>query len=84
MKMVTVEKWFVNHETCYTYWRKIGTDCAVCVNVCPYSKPHAFVHNIVRFATRQSVVARRVAMWADNFFYGRFPRSSKKPKWMIG
>ena len=78
-----VEKWFINQEACYTYWRKSGTDCAVCMNVCPYSKPNTFVHNSVRFAAQQSRGARRVAQWADDFFYGRFPRSNKTPEWMI-
>ena len=78
-----VEKWFVNQEACYTYWRKTGTDCAVCINVCPFSKPDSFVHNTVRFATKQSAGARRVAKWADDVFYGRFPRSKRKPEWMV-
>ena len=79
-----VEKWTVNQEACYTYWRKTGTDCAVCVNVCPYSKPDTFVHNTVRYGAQQTVAARRVAKWADDLFYGRFPRSDKRPEWMIG
>ncbi|UCE17975.1 MAG: reductive dehalogenase [Gemmatimonadota bacterium] len=78
-----VEKWFVNQEACYTYWRKSGTDCGVCMNVCPYSKPNTFVHNSVRYAAQHSVVARRGAKWADDFFYGRFPKSNKKPEWLI-
>lgn len=31
-------KWNVNQEKCYTFWRKIGTDCGVCLKVCPFGK----------------------------------------------
>jgi ferredoxin len=70
-----VRKWQVHQEACYAYWRKIGTDCAMCVSVCPYSKEKNFVHNVVRLATRQSVAARRLSKLADDFFYGRTLRS---------
>ncbi|MFQ6114439.1 MAG: reductive dehalogenase [bacterium] len=77
-----VEKWVVKQEACYTYWRKIGTDCALCMSVCPYSKPNTLVHGAVRFAAKQSRVARRITRWADDLFYGQFPRSNRKPEWM--
>lgn len=78
-----VEKWFVNQEACYTYWRKTGTDCSICVNVCPYSKESTIVHHTIRLATRQSVFARRMARWVDDLFYSRYPRSDKRPPWMV-
>jgi len=28
----------IDHEACFSAWRKFGTDCGVCVAVCPYSK----------------------------------------------
>jgi ferredoxin len=77
-----VEKWLVHQEACYTYWRKTGTDCAICMSVCPYAKEDAVLHNVVRCAAQQSVVARRAAKWADDLFYGLHPRSNKRPAWM--
>lgn len=66
-----VEKWPLNIEQCIQYWRAIGTDCGLCMKVCPYSHPPTFVHNLVRAGCRRSSLARRIAIWADDFLYGR-------------
>jgi len=76
------EKWVLNADKCYEFWRKVGTDCAICMKVCPYSKPGTFIHNTMRFAIGRSVVARQAAIWADDLFYGRHPRSKLLPDWM--
>lgn len=31
--------WRINHERCYEMWRKIGTDCGICLSSCPFSQP---------------------------------------------
>jgi len=28
----------IDHEACFSAWKKFGTDCGVCVSACPYSK----------------------------------------------
>ncbi len=66
-----VEKWALHVERCIHYWRVIGTDCGLCMKVCPYSHPPTFFHNLVRAGCRRSSFARRVAVWGDDFFYGR-------------
>ncbi|MDH3892264.1 MAG: 4Fe-4S dicluster domain-containing protein [candidate division Zixibacteria bacterium] len=66
-----VEKWQLNIEQCIQYWRVIGTDCGLCMKVCPYSHPPTFIHNLVRSGCRRSSLARRISIWADDFFYGR-------------
>jgi len=66
-------RWAIEPETCYRYWQVIGTDCATCVRVCPYSHPDSPAHNLVRRAIRSSGVARRPMLWLDDLFYGRFP-----------
>ena len=69
-----VEKWQLNIEQCIYYWRLAGTDCGLCMKVCPYSHPSTFVHNVVRAGTRRSSFARSVSVWADNLFYGKYDR----------
>jgi ferredoxin len=66
-------RWAIDSETCYRYWNRIGTDCATCVRVCPYSHPDNAAHNLVRWAARRSGAARRAALWLDDLFYGRNP-----------
>ena len=77
-----VEKWRSEQESCYRYWRRQGTDCAICINVCPYSHPRTLLHDIVRWAIRRNAIARRVALWGDDLFYGRRPRNAcRLPEW---
>jgi len=63
--------WSVDQESCYTFWRKIGTDCAVCIRSCPFSKPDTLVHRIVRGYIRRNLVNQRLALLGDDLFYGR-------------
>jgi len=30
--------WQIDHEACFSMWKKFGTDCGICVSVCPYGK----------------------------------------------
>jgi len=76
------EKWVINRERCFQYWNHIGTDCAVCIRVCPYSKPNNLFHNIIRFVNKQSIFSRQLSIWADDIFYGRKPQSRKLINWL--
>ena len=64
-------RWAIDPDTCFRYWNAVGTDCGVCMTVCPYSHPDNVVHDIVRWAIRRSGAARRAALWMDDLFYGR-------------
>jgi ferredoxin len=65
-----VVKWQLNIEQCYRYWRVLGTDCALCMKVCPFSHPDNFVHNVIRYGIKRSAFARKLSLHADNLFYG--------------
>jgi len=64
-------RWAIDPETCFRYWNIIGTDCANCMRVCPYSHPDNATHNLVRCAIRRSATARRAMLWLDDVFYGK-------------
>jgi len=66
-----VEKWPLQIESCISYWRAIGTDCGLCMKVCPFSHPRSIVHDMVRFGIRKSKCARTLALWGEHLFYGR-------------
>ncbi|MEW6411723.1 MAG: reductive dehalogenase [Candidatus Zixiibacteriota bacterium] len=66
-----VDKWQLDIEKCLHYWRAIGTDCGLCMKVCPYSHPPTFVHNLVRYGIRRSPFARTLSVWGDNLLYGK-------------
>lgn len=69
------ERWKINHEKCFTYWNKIGTDCGKCVAVCPYSHPNNFIHNLIRWMIKRNRFNRWLALKLDDYFYGRKPIS---------
>ncbi len=77
-----VKRWQINQEACYTFWNAIGTDCSKCIQVCPYSHPDNFLHNIVRAGVRRNKFFRIGAIKMDDLFYGRIPRPKPKPAWL--
>lgn len=72
-----VIKWVLKREECYRYWRKVGTDCAMCMYACPYSKPVNLFHNFIRALAAKSSLAQSLSVWGDNFFYGKKPTRKK-------
>ena len=66
-------RWVIKREACYKFWRKAGTDCAVCLSVCPYSKADNLFHSFIRRFNGHSSLFQRVSIFGDDFFYGRFP-----------
>jgi len=66
-----VEKWQLHIESCYKYWRIIGTDCGLCMKVCPFSHPDTIIHNLLRQGIKRSSFARTLSLWGDDLFYGK-------------
>jgi ferredoxin len=64
-------RWRINADTCFRYWNAIGTDCGICMAVCPYAHPDNWAHHAIRRAVRRSGFARRLALRMDDLFYGR-------------
>ena len=31
-------RWRIDQEKCYSFWRKIGTDCGLCIRNCPFGQ----------------------------------------------
>ena len=77
-----IERWKLNEETCFEYWARVGTDCCVCMAVCPFSRPNRSIHKIVRFILRRSQLARIVFPYVDNFLYGKRWRPRREPDWL--
>jgi ferredoxin len=77
-----VYRWQIDQEACYTLWCKLGTDCGRCMAVCPYSHPHSLMHNMVRQGIKNSSLFSKLALWMDDFFYGRKPPPKPIPNWI--
>ncbi len=66
-----VAKWPTNVERCYRYWRTVGTDCGICMAVCPFSHRNTAFHSLVRRVVRHAPWTHRMAAWLDDLVYGR-------------
>ena len=63
--------WSIEQEKCYRFWKRIGTDCGICLSVCPYSKPDSLMHRLVRFYISRNRFNQRMALLFDDLMYGR-------------
>ncbi len=69
-----IEKWPTNIESCYSLWRSYGTDCGICMAVCPFSHRNNWFHNFIRFLIKKIHLIRPFALWLDNMIYKRWDR----------
>ena len=71
-------KWYINADTCYEYWRQVGSGCGVCFRVCSFTKHKGFLHDVVKWFIRNLPVFNRFMVWADEAFgYGEFKDPTK-------
>jgi reductive dehalogenase len=74
-------RWKLNPETCHDYWAKVGTDCNICMRVCPYSHDRSFPHKVITEAVTRNKNSRRLFLHMDDLFYGRKPKAKSAPGW---
>jgi reductive dehalogenase len=74
-------KWKLNDETCFAYWAKAGTDCCICMKVCPWSHARTFPHRLIVWLITRNKYVRRIFSVMDDIFYGRISIPKKAPKW---
>jgi len=74
-------RWVIDPEACYTYWTKVGTDCGVCMRVCPFAHGSSWHHQLIRWGIRRSGFFRRAALVMDDIFYGKAPKPRPVPGW---
>lgn len=66
-----IDKWPTDVERCYSYWRAVGTDCGICMAVCPYSHRNNWFHTLVRRVVRLGPWTHEMALFFDDLIYGR-------------
>ena len=74
-------RWKLNAESCFGYWARAGTDCNVCMRVCPWSHPRTLPHRIVISLVVRNKWARRLFSLMDDLFYGKKPKPKAPPAW---
>ena len=59
-----VKKWTINAKKCFQFWANQGTDCSICIRVCPYNKDfRKFFNRVLRWLLSNR--GRRLALWLD-------------------
>ncbi|MEJ2096133.1 MAG: reductive dehalogenase [Deltaproteobacteria bacterium] len=74
-------RWKLKAETCFDYWGKIGTDCNVCMKVCPWSHARTFPHQLIVWLVSRNKHARKIFLAMDDVFYGKKPKPKPAPRW---
>lgn len=72
-----VKKWSVDGEKCFKYWTNQGTDCSICIRVCPYNKDMTTPINRLWRRVADSPLRRLALWWDDTTKHG----TRKKPSW---
>lgn len=65
------EKWPTDEARCYSFWRQAGTDCAICMTVCPFSHRNSPLHNAVRLGIKWAPWLAPVLLYFDRLLYDR-------------
>jgi reductive dehalogenase len=73
-----VYKWFIDADECLRYWREIGSGCAICFRVCPFTKPNTAIHRLVKWFIRKTPALNRFWVWSDKVMgYGKLKDPNK-------
>jgi reductive dehalogenase len=76
------EKWKLDEVSCFDYWSKVGTDCSICMAICPFSRPNTLLHKFVRLFVARSKIAQKLFPHIDNFLYGKRWRPKSVAPWL--
>jgi len=75
-------RWTIDTESCFAHWHKLGTDCSICMRVCPWSHARTFPHRVITEAVTRNAISRTIFNSMDDLFYGRRPGSKPPPDWL--
>lgn len=46
-------RWVIDQKKCYKYWSECGTDCSVCIYVCPYNRGQRWASSVAQLTLRK-------------------------------
>lgn len=74
-------RWKMEAQSCFEYWGKVGTDCNICMNVCPWSHADTFPHQVIKALITRNTASRKLFNLMDDLFYGKRPKPDPAPDW---
>lgn len=67
-----VLQWQVDHDRCKKIQAKIGTNCGICLQSCPYNKPDGMGHWMVKSLIAMTPLTNRLILLSDDLMrYGK-------------
>ena len=75
-------RWKTNEESCFEYWGKVGTDCCICMAVCPFTRPRTPLHQGVRWMLGRNRFAQKLFPQVDNLIYGQRWKPRRAKDWI--
>jgi reductive dehalogenase len=64
-------RWPIQATSCLDWWYKNGTDCSVCIRVCPWNKPDTVFHRSVRLLAERDMFTRALVFMDEFLGYGK-------------
>jgi NAD-dependent dihydropyrimidine dehydrogenase PreA subunit len=76
-----VRKWKLDEEKCYRYWQAVGTDCAVCMAACPWTRPRRGIHRLAAGLASVRGPHQWLLTQGEKLVYGKF-KSRPRPDFL--
>ncbi len=65
-----VLQWQLDHSKCRRYWTTIGTNCGICIRVCPYNQKANLASSVVKSLTALTPFSNRLLLKLDSVLKG--------------
>lgn len=77
-----MKKWYVDTWSCLTFWTENGAGCTNCQGICPYNKPHTWIHDVVKgISAKTTVFNSTFAALDDILGYGGTVDENNPEEW---
>lgn len=74
------ESWSIKQETCYIKWLYMGTDCGMCIAVCPFSQELETIRDTLSFKDNNDSIIKALEEYKKKF--GKRPFVPGNPLWL--
>lgn len=79
--IIGIKKWTVDAEKCFNIWANQGTECGICIRVCPYNKSNKRFTDRLYYSVFKRIAfspLKKFALWMDDILgFGK----RENPSW---
>lgn len=73
-----VLQWQMDHKKCRQFWAEVGTNCGICIRVCPFNKGLGKIHDVTRWIIKNFKFADPFILKLDDLMgYGKHKSAEK-------